>query len=79
MAEFSDAQRRYKTMSAVVVGVATVLVSIVTWKASGADPIRPVHIFLPALLWLGVIAMAIALRRAYRKLDNAAIDKYDLK
>jgi len=77
--ELSDAQRRFKMLSALVLGVGIVLVSIVTWKASGADPIRAVHIFLPALLWLGVLALAIALRHAYRKLDNAAIDKHDLK
>jgi len=71
-------QRRYKLMSMVALGATSVLVGVVTWKASQADPIRAIHFWLPALLWVGVILFAVGLWRGYKKLDHVAIEKYNL-
>jgi hypothetical protein len=68
-------QRKHKAMSIIAVSATSILVGIVTWKASLANPIRPIHYFLPGILWIGVVVMALALRRSYVKLDEAAIEK----
>ena len=75
----SQLQRKYKAMSFIAIVATSILVGIVTWKASQANPIRPIHFILPGILWLGVVVMAIALRRNYVKLDEAAIEKYNLR
>jgi hypothetical protein len=75
----SQLQRRYKAMSFIAIAATSILVGIVTWKASQATPIRPIHFILPGVLWIGVVAMAFVLRRFYAKLDEAAIEKYNLR
>ena len=65
-------------MAIVVLTAGSGLVGVVTWKASHADPFRAIHFWLPAFLWIGVIFLVVALWRGYKKLDHAAIEKYNL-
>ena len=73
------AQRRYIVVSTIVVIAYAALMLIVTFKISEAPQLGMGQILVPALLWAFLIWMIWALRKGYLGLDNATVERYNLK
>ena len=66
-AQLEKIRRSYRLQAYVGVGLASVVVAAVTWKIATGN--QPAFLLAAALLWAGVGAWALVLRRAYVKLD----------
>ena len=73
------AQRRYILMSVLVVVAYAALILVVTFKVAEAPQLGVGQIIVPAVLWAFLIWIIWGLRKGYLRLDDSAIERYNLK